>query len=126
MAGNLDVFHNNSIRLQDVSQPTNSANARSEVDPTIYRPQPSSAHYTNSSQNFNWSPQYILNQINQCRSNSQQQNESTEFCNTNAPYLTMRQHSSQRLGLSSQNILNYSRYSGGRMYGAIQPRCATK
>ena len=120
MAGNLDLFHNNSCRFQDVSQPTSPANARSKVDP---RPQPSSVHH--SSQNFNWSPQYILNQI-KSRSNSQQQNKLTEFCNTNAPYLTMRQNSSQRLGLSSQNSLNYSRYSGGRTYGAIQPRCVSK
>lgn len=122
----MNVFKCNSFiyRCQDVTKVTDSEDSRSAV---IYRPQPraqpSIAHQQQyTTQNFNWSPQYILNQNNHNRVNPQQQNELSEFCSTNAPYLSMRQSNSQRHGVSSQNALNYSRYSGGSMYGAIQPR----
>ena len=112
--------------MQDAAiQVTNSGNT-SMVDYKTYKLQqpsnPCPQQY--SSQNFNWSPQYILNQINRSRSNPQQQNGFSEFCSTNAPYLSMRQNNSQRIGISSQNSLNYSRYSSGNVYGSTQPRYA--
>ena len=107
-------IYNSSTRLQDVAKATDFDNTRSEVDRSkIYRPQHSIAQQQQySSQNFNWSPQYILNQSNHSRSTTQQQ---TEHCSTYAPYLSMRQSNSQRIGMSSQSGLNYSRYSGGGM-----------
>ncbi|XP_065916526.1 alpha-tubulin N-acetyltransferase 1-like [Dysidea avara] len=77
---------------------------------------------TQPSKHFNWSPQYVLNQVN--HHNQPQHSSQSDFCTTNAPYLSMRQPSSQRLATfaPSQNGLNYSRYSTGNMYGSTIPR----